>query len=75
MRTKTIEKISKRDAIAKLNANGYDNEYENDVILDILERRSNEVFNKHQVEGVLIFYPNAEYKRVDSHSYIFKTLA
>lgn len=75
MRTKTIAKIDKKATIAKLNTNGYNDEYENDVILDVLEKRSNEVFNKHQVEGVLLFYPSATYKKVDSHSYIFRTLA
>lgn len=75
MKTKRIVKIDKKATIAKLNTNGYDDEYENDVILDVLEHRSNEVFNKHQVDGILLFYPNATYKRVDSHSYIFKTLA
>ena len=75
MKTKRIAKIDKKATIAKLNTNGYNDEYENDVILDILEKRSNEVFNKHQVEGVLLFYPNATYKKVDSHSFIFKTLA
>ena len=75
MRTKTIAKIDKRATIAKLNDNGYNDEYENDVILDVLEKRSNEVFNKHQGEGVLLFYPCATYKKVDSLSFIFKTLA
>lgn len=75
MKTKHIVKIDKKATIARLIANGYDDEYENDVILDILEHRSNEVFNKHQVDGVLLFYPNATYKKMDSHSYIFKTLA
>lgn len=75
MKTKRIVKIDKKATIARLIANGYDDEYENDVILDILEHRSNEVFNKHQVDGVLLFYPNATYKKMDSHSYIFKTLA
>lgn len=75
MKTKKIMPVDKKVTIAKLVANGYDNEYENDVILDILERRSNEVFNKHQVDGVLLFYPNATYTKVDSRSYIFKTLA
>ena len=75
MRTKKIMPADKKSVIAKLNDNGYNDEYENDVILDILEKRSNEVFNKHQVEGVLLFYPNATYKKMDSHSFIFKTLA
>lgn len=75
MKTKRIVKIDKRATIATLNTNGYNDEYENDVILDVLEKRSNEVFNKHQVDGVLLFYPNATYKKVDSHSFIFKTLA
>ena len=75
MRTNTIAKIDNRATIAKLNTNGYNDEYENDVILDVLEKRSNEVFNKDQVEGVRLFYPNATYKRVDSHRYIFRTLA
>ena len=75
MKTKRIVKIDKKATIAKLNTNGYNDEYENDVILDVLERRSNEVFNKHQVDGVLLFYPNATYKKMDSHSYIFRTLA
>ena len=75
MRTKKIMPVDKKSVIAKLNDNGYNDEYENDVILDVLEKRSNEVFNKHQVEGVLLFFPNATYKKMDSHSYIFRTLA
>lgn len=75
MKTKRIVKIDKKATIAKLSANGYDDMYENDVILDVLEKRSREVFNKRQVEGVLLFHPNATYKKVDSRSYIFKTLA
>lgn len=74
MKTKRIVKIDKKATIAKLVANGYDNEYENDVIIDVLERRSNECYTKRQAEAVKLFHPTAEYKCIDPHTYVFKTL-
>ena len=75
MRTKKVMPVDKKSVIAKLNDNGYNDEYENDVIIDVLEKRSNECYTKRQAEGVLLFFPNATYKKMDSHSFIFRTLA
>lgn len=75
MKTKKIMPVDKKVTIAKLMEHGYDDMYENDVIIDVLERRSNECYTKRQAEAVKFFYPTAEYKCIDSHTYVFKTLA
>lgn len=75
MKTKKIMPVDKRSVVAKLMEHGYNDMYENDVIIDVLERRSNECYTKRQVEAIKLFYPTAEYKCVDPHTYVFKTLA
>lgn len=71
MNIKKLNKIDRRAAIKTLAENGYTDMYENDIILDVLEKRSNEVYNKSQVNGVKLFYPDAQVKKVDEHTYIF----
>lgn len=75
MKTKKIMPVDKRSVVAKLMEHGYNDMYENDVIIDVLERRSNECYTKRQAEAIKLFYPTAEYKCVDPHTYVFKTLA
>lgn len=75
MKTKKLKDINKREVVKVLMGNGYDDMYENDVIIDVLENRTNEVYTLRQVEGVKLFHPNATYKRVDAHTYIFQTIS
>lgn len=63
MNIKKLNKIDRRAAIKTLAENGYTDMYENDIILDVLEKRSNEVYNKSQVNGVKLFHPDAQVKR------------
>ena len=48
MKTKKIMEVNKKEVIKKLFDNGYTNDYENDVIIDALERRSAELQTKSQ---------------------------
>lgn len=75
MKIKKIMPVDKKSVIAKLMEYGYNDMYENDVIIDVLERRSNECYTKRQAEAVKLFHPTAEYRRIDAHTYVFKTLA
>ena len=75
MRTKKIMPADKKSVVAKLMEYGYDDMYENDIIIDVLEKRSNECYTKRQAEAVKLFHPTAEYRCIDAHTYVFKTLA
>lgn len=70
MKIAKLRKIDKKAVTKVLFENGYTNEYENDVIIDVLENRYNECFTKSQVDGIKLFYPNANVKKIDEHTYI-----
>ena len=74
MKTKKIMEVNKKEVIKKLYDNGYTNDYENDVIIDALERRSAELYTKSQCKGFKLFYPNAEIECRGSHEYIIKRI-
>lgn len=74
MNVKRFVKIDKKEVVKKLSENGFVNEYENDVIIDALERRSAELYTKSQCEGFKLFYPNANIVRKDVHEFIIKSI-
>lgn len=72
MKVKKIMEVNKKEVVKKLYDNGFTDDYENDVIIDALERRSAELFTKSQCNGFKLFYPNAEIERRGSHEFIIK---
>ena len=63
MKTAQLKKLDKKAINKKLFDNGFVNEYENEVVFDILENRYKELYTKSQTKAVKLFYPNAEIKR------------
>ena len=74
MNVKRFAKINKREVVKKLFENGFVNEYENDIIIDALERRSNELYTKSQVKGFKLFYPNADIVCKGAHEFVIKSI-